>query len=106
MTNARALLAIPALVLAAVSVTACSTSSSSSSCARGTCTVTLSGAGAETEIMDDTVTVTLVGASNGVAMYEVDGRSSSCAEGDDQRVAGFEVVCTDVGDNKLTLEIS
>jgi membrane protein implicated in regulation of membrane protease activity len=104
MTNARALLAIPALVLAAVSVTACSTSSSS--CARGTCTVTLSGAGAETEIMDDTVTVTLVGASNGVAMYEVDGRSSSCAEGDDQRVAGFEVVCTDVGDNKLTLEIS
>ena len=104
MTNARALLAIPALVLAAVSVTACSTSSSS--CARGTCTVTLSGAGAETEIMDDTVTVTLVGASNGVAMYEVDGRSSSCAEGDDQRVAGFEVVCTEVGDNKLTLEIS
>lgn len=106
MTKARALLAIAATALTAASLTACNATSSSSSCARGTCTVTLSGKGAETEIIDDTVTVTLVGASNGVAMYEVAGRSSTCAEGDEQQVAGFDVVCTEVGDNKLTLEIS
>lgn len=104
MRSARVLAVLPAVLLVAASLTACT--SSTSSCARGTCTVTLSGAGAETEIIDDTVTVKLVAASNGVAQYEVAGRSSTCAEGDEQQVAGFDVVCTEVGNNTLTLEIS
>lgn len=104
MTRARVLLAVPALALAAASLTGCTTSSYS--CSNGACTVTLSGAGAETEINNDTVTVTLVGASNGVAEYEIDGAGSTCAEGDAQQVGGYDVVCTEVGDDKVTLEIS
>lgn len=105
MTRTRLLLtALPVAALAGAALTACTTTSST--CSDGTCTVNLSGAGAETEILDDTITVELVGASNGVAEYAVDGQTSTCAEGDEQQVGEFTVVCTEVGDNKVTLEIS
>lgn len=76
------------------------------SCSNSGCTVNLSGAGAETEINNDTITVTLIGASDGVAEYSIDGATSTCAQGDAQQVGGFDVVCTEVGDDKLTLQIS
>ena len=102
--KSRLFLALPALALAAVSLTACTTTTSS--CANGVCSVTLSGAGAETEINNDTVTVTLVGVTDGSAEFAVDGTSATCAQGDEQQVGQYNVVCTEVGEDKVTLEIS
>ena len=103
MKHSRLLLAVPAVALAMASLTACT--SSNYACSGDTCTVNLSGAGAETEISGD-VSVSLVGASNGVAEYTVDGDTSTCAEGDTQQVGQFTVVCTEVGDDKVSLKIS
>lgn len=101
------LLAVPALALAAVSLTACSGATSySSQCANNVCTVSLSGAGAEAEILNDSITVELISSAEGTAEFAVDGTSATCAEGDEQEVAGYHVVCTAVPEDKLTVEIS
>lgn len=102
--KSRLLLAVPVLAVAAASLTACT--STSYSCSSGQCTVTLNGAGAETELLDDTLVVGLVGAADGQADFVVDGTAASCEQGDDQEVAGYHVVCSEVGDDKLVLEIS
>lgn len=104
MKNTRIVLVVPALaVAAAASLGACTTSSYT--CSDGSCTVNLSGAGSDTEI-DDDVEVTLVGASDGTAEFTIDGTSATCVQGDSQTVGSYTVVCTEVGDDKLTLEIS
>lgn len=102
--KSRMLLAVPALALAAVSLTGCT--SYTSNCSNGMCTVSLSGAGAKAELLDDTLTVSLVSASDGQAEFAVDGSSATCAQGDEQQVGSYTVVCTEVGDDKLTVEIS
>lgn len=100
----RLLLAVPVAALALTSMAACT--STSYTCSGSSCTLTLSGAGAETEILDDTVSVRLAGASGGTAEFSVSGESATCAEGDSLTVADFAVTCTAVGDDSLTLEIS
>lgn len=102
--KSRFLLAVPALALATAALTGCT--STSYSCSNNQCTVTLSGAGAETELLDDTLTVSLVGASDGQAEFAIDGTSATCAQGDEQEVAGYQVVCTEVGDDKVVLELA
>lgn len=105
MKPTRLVLALPVLALATASLAACNATSYSSRCSDGVCTVSLTGAGAEAEVLDDTLTVTLDGAADGSADFAIDGESATCAQGDELEVAGYAVVCTEVGDDKLTVEI-
>jgi predicted secreted protein len=103
----RLLLVIPVLALATVSLTACGSATSySSRCDNNVCTVSLSGAGATAEIANDTITVELISSSGGSAEFAVDGAAATCAQGEEQEVAGYHVLCTEVSENKLTVEIS
>ncbi len=96
-----ALAALTGLTLAACG----GATSYSSRCGDGLCTVSLTGAGAEAEVLDDTITVELEGAADGTARFAIDGQPATCAEGDALEVAGYAVVCTEVGDDRLTVEI-
>lgn len=106
MRSPRLLLALPTVALAAVSMAACAGATSySSRCSDGVCTVSLTGAGAEADILDDTLTVSLAGSADGTADFAIDGDSATCSQGDELELAGYAVTCTEVGDDKLTVEI-
>lgn len=106
MRPTRLLLAVPLAALA-LTATACTggMTSHSSRCAEGLCTVSLTGAGAEADVLDGTMIVSLDGAADGTARFAIDDEQATCVQGDVLEVADYNVTCTEVGDDKLTLEI-
>ncbi len=103
--NRHRLLALPLALLIAGAAGACNATTYTSSCADGVCTVTLSGAGADGDVNGGQILVELDGASDGEATFAVDGEEATCAQGDQVAVAGYDVTCTEVGDDRLTIEI-
>ncbi len=91
------------LALAVAALAGCT--SSTYSCQNDSCSVTLKGSGSDTELYDDTVTVTLKGADGTTAELEVDGESLSCREGDTATVGEVDVTCTTVSDGEVELEV-
>lgn len=73
--------------------------------ARTTAVRSPKGSGSDTELYDDTVTVTLKGADGTTAELEVDGESLSCREGDTATVGEVDVTCATVGDDEVKLEV-
>ncbi|GAA2173934.1 hypothetical protein GCM10009846_17900 [Agrococcus versicolor] len=105
----RPLLALVVLAGAA-SLVGCvggAATSSTASCANATCTVTLQGAGADTEFGADDAEIELESASEdgGVATFSIEDESASCQVGQSVPVAGFDVTCTEIGDDRLVAQV-
>lgn len=100
----------PALLLltlaGATGALAACTSSTSYSCSNDDCTVTLTGAGSDAEVGSSETEVALVGSDGTTAEFSVDGEAASCAQGDAVDVAGFAVTCTEVGEDRLVVEMT
>lgn len=100
----RVAIASVVLLGAGLGLSACQ--SSSYRCVNSDCTVTLSGAGASADVGSQNYTVALQGADGERATFSVDGTSASCTEGESLQVGSYSATCTEVGENRLVVEIS
>lgn len=92
-------------VAATLSACAGGATSYSSSCSDGLCTVSLTGAGAEAELLEGDVVVVLDGADGTSADLSVNDESGRCTAGEELALGGLAVTCTEVGDDRLTVEL-
>lgn len=92
--------------IATAALTACGGATSyTSNCSDGLCTVSLTGAGAEAELLDGDVVVELDGADGTTADLRVNDESGSCTAGEELALGGLSVTCTEVGDDRVTVEL-
>lgn len=82
--------------------TGCTTSQYT--CQNNSCTVTLSGAGASTD--PSGYTVELQDADGQSANFAIAGQVATCSEGETLQVGGYSATCTEVGDDRLVVEIT
>lgn len=73
-------------------------------CQNSACTVTLSGSGASTEPAG--YTVELHGSDGQSADFAINGQAATCAEGETVEVGGYSATCTEVGDDRLVVDIA
>lgn len=81
--------------------TACTTAQYN--CQNSSCTVTLSGSGASTDPAG--YTVELQGADGQSADFTINGQAATCAEGESVEVSGYSATCTEVGDDRLVVDV-
>ncbi|HLS13890.1 MAG TPA: hypothetical protein VK095_05195 [Beutenbergiaceae bacterium] len=86
---------------AAAMFTGCTTTQYN--CLNQSCTVTLSGSGANTDPAG--YTVELEGADGQQATFAINGESATCTEGEAVQVGGYSATCTEVGDDRLVVDI-
>jgi len=73
-------------------------------CQNGACTITLSGSGASTD--PDGYTVELHGADGQSADFAINGQTATCTEGEAVELGGYSATCTEVGDDRLVVDIN
>ena len=100
----RPILLLGILLLGTPLVACAGTTFSSTQCAEEICVVTFSGENVETDIGEEGTEIRFIESDAESAQFEVNGEPSTCTEGETIASGGYDVTCTEVATDALTLE--